>query len=161
MSYHYPPTKPPSKHEASTEQASRTNVIGQCEVLAKCERVQSNHQTRRRERLGPTRSWKKRSMGNIMTLRSFWKLKRRRKPKISLPYLFALRRRGLGRSRTKMKGNFWVCPREVSSAAEAHRSASPRARRVVDQSLRSTSLTTSRDCSKIGSCKGENVPAKQ
>ena len=31
--------KPQSEHEASTEQASRTNVSGQCEVLAKCERT--------------------------------------------------------------------------------------------------------------------------
>lgn len=28
-----------SEHEASTEQASRTNVSGQCEVFAKCERT--------------------------------------------------------------------------------------------------------------------------
>jgi len=33
------PPKPPSEHKASTEQASRTNVSGQCEVLAKCERT--------------------------------------------------------------------------------------------------------------------------
>ena len=33
------PPKPQSEHEASTEQASRTNVSGQCEVLAKCERT--------------------------------------------------------------------------------------------------------------------------
>ena len=31
--------KPPSEHKASTEQASRTNVSGQCEVIAKCERA--------------------------------------------------------------------------------------------------------------------------
>lgn len=29
--------KPQSDHEANTEQASRTNVSSQCEVLAKCE----------------------------------------------------------------------------------------------------------------------------
>jgi len=33
------PPKPPSEHKASTEQASRTNVSGQCEVFAKCERT--------------------------------------------------------------------------------------------------------------------------
>ena len=32
-------TKPQSEHEVSTEQASRTNVSGQCEVIAKCERT--------------------------------------------------------------------------------------------------------------------------
>lgn len=31
--------KPLSEHKASTEQESRTNVSGQCEVLAKCERT--------------------------------------------------------------------------------------------------------------------------
>lgn len=31
--------KPQSEHEAGTEQASRTNVSGRCEVLAKCERT--------------------------------------------------------------------------------------------------------------------------
>jgi len=31
--------KPRSEHEASTEQASRANASGQCEVLAKCERT--------------------------------------------------------------------------------------------------------------------------
>jgi len=33
------PPKPQSEHEAGTEQASRTNVSGQCEVIAKCERM--------------------------------------------------------------------------------------------------------------------------
>lgn len=33
------PPKPQSEHEAITEQASRTNVSGQCEVIAKCERT--------------------------------------------------------------------------------------------------------------------------
>jgi hypothetical protein len=32
-------TKPQSEHGASTEQASRTNVSGLCEVLVKCERT--------------------------------------------------------------------------------------------------------------------------
>lgn len=32
-------TKPPSEHFASTEQATRTNVSGLCEVLAKCEQT--------------------------------------------------------------------------------------------------------------------------
>ena len=31
------PSKPQSEHEANTEQASRTNVSGQCEGFAKCE----------------------------------------------------------------------------------------------------------------------------
>lgn len=31
--------KPQSEHEANTEQATRTNVSGQCEVIAKCERT--------------------------------------------------------------------------------------------------------------------------
>ena len=31
--------KPQSEHEAGTEQATRTNVSGQCEVFAKCERT--------------------------------------------------------------------------------------------------------------------------
>ena len=32
-------TKPQSEHEASTEQASRTDVSGLCEAIAKCERT--------------------------------------------------------------------------------------------------------------------------
>lgn len=33
------PPKPPSEHEANTEQASRANVSSQCEVFAKRERA--------------------------------------------------------------------------------------------------------------------------
>ena len=56
------------------------------------------------------------------------------------PFLHvAIRRRGRGRSRKKWQGIFWICPREVSSAARGaiklqcvRRSiVSPRARRVA------------------------------
>ena len=55
-------TKPLSEHETNTEQASRTNVSGQCEVLAKCERtlkLPQNAETG--ARLAPTRMTKERT----------------------------------------------------------------------------------------------------
>jgi hypothetical protein len=45
------PPKPLSEHEASTEQASRTNVSGRCEVIAKCERTFKLPPDAERERL--------------------------------------------------------------------------------------------------------------
>lgn len=44
-------SKSQSEHEASTEQASRTNVSGQCEVLAKCERTTELPPNAERKRL--------------------------------------------------------------------------------------------------------------
>lgn len=43
----------------STKQASRTNVSGQCEMIAKCERTTELSQNTERKRLGPTRTTKK------------------------------------------------------------------------------------------------------
>jgi len=58
-------------------------------------------------------------------------LKRQSKPKISFPFLFPLRDGGLGGGDArKMQGNFWVCPRESSSAAEALPAQSGRTWRV-------------------------------
>ena len=48
--------KPQSEHEADTEQVSLTNVSGQCEVVAKCERTTELPPNSERKRLGPTRT---------------------------------------------------------------------------------------------------------
>ena len=111
-------TEATKRTQSNTEQATRTNVSGQCEVLAKCERTIELPRTLATGAPRADGKSEKAEFGNIMTLRSFWRLNRRCNPKF--PFFFlAFRRRGRGRSRKKMEGNFWGCPCEVSSAAEA------------------------------------------
>jgi len=55
------PPKPQSEHGASTEQASRTDVSGQCEVVAKCEWTTELPQNAERKRLAPTQTTEERA----------------------------------------------------------------------------------------------------
>lgn len=73
-----------TRTRSNTEQATRTDVSGLCEVLAQCEYVIElplNAETGTSRATGRRKKW---SLGNVMTLQSFWRLNRRRKPKIEL-----------------------------------------------------------------------------
>ena len=137
-------TEATERTRSSTEQASRTDVSGQCEVFAKCEWCLGLPQNVERKRLGPARTTEKRATAShrlcYILLISPFRRSETAKAKPKFLYLsFSALRRGVWGGRTKNERKFWVLPasaclpkrqRRQGASAEARRGRHCHARRA-------------------------------